>query len=537
MKKILALLLAFLVALSLLTACGAEEPLETEIQEAGLGFTFDPGAFTIPEGLVSIRETQPEVTDPPQTGGADGTKVANGRKLTSKNGDLRYVLVYNPTVYDEGAYDGKNVRYSPGTLGTQIDVGMTRSDGLAEDRLYWPIGQDQLPGIPAEEVDLSGSKAAGLGKTYRVGDTQNFYGHTAGDTSEPRQLYTFQCRYAGTNCYIWTYDTSLDDAAVKAIGREFDNTVYGAVTKAFGKPRYEKDKVHLMIYPIQQYVLGLFNSVDLYTSSELTSAQIKKYGANTDVNMVHINALWAERPEYRTVIYATLAHEYQHLICFSDALARADAKSCNVWLNEAMSGYIEELLYPGTKEADGHLKAYEESYLIRWGWSLYDFSTNSDDIGAYGSVYLFSEYLANLAGKDVFSEVHDYWRTGYGTEISDAKALRNAVPGYVERRIDQSITYPAGIKFRNEDEEWLSKLTLDFYLSLLRADSAGPAAFRKIDRQALLYDGVFASEIAGGGRLILALSGDTFTVPSDADKGLIYVGLNEDFEVVTDFIY
>jgi len=37
------------------------------------------------------------------------------------------------------------------------------------------------------------------------------------------------------------------------------------------------------------------------------------------------------------------------------------------WLNEAMSGYVEEQLYPGAKESAGHYDAFVESNRIRHG--------------------------------------------------------------------------------------------------------------------------------------------------------------------------
>ena len=92
------------------------------------------------------------------------------------------------------------------------------------------------------------------------------------------------------------------------------------------------------------------------------------------------------------------------------------------------------------------------------------------------------------------------------------------------------------IYFADEEDEFLSKLTFNFYLSLLKYDSSDPEAFQKVKSQTLLYDEINPADIEGGGRVIVALKDGEFEFPQDADKGLLYVGLNSNFEVVTEYV-
>ena len=81
----------------------------------------------------------------------------------------------------------------------------------------------------------------------------------------------------------------------------------------------------------------------------------------------------------------------------------------------------------------------------------------------------------------------------------------------------------------------MSKLTLDFYLSMF-AKTGNLEAYKAIQNSALLYDEINGAEIEGGGRIIVAVDGK-FEIPEDADSGLIYVGLDENYQPVTSFIY
>jgi hypothetical protein len=235
-------------------------------------------------------------------------------------------------------------------------------------------------------------------------------------------------------------------------------------------------------------------------------------------------------------MYGTMAHEFQHLICASNYFSTANEAWCRTWLNEAMSGYIEEELYEGAKDEAGHYSSFNKSDLIRRGQSLYNFRTGYDDIGVYGSVYYFSQYLSEIAGDDVFSEIHEYWRESYSDTLCEAEAIMNAVPKSVKLEINSFIEYPDEVRFESSAEEWMSKLTLDFYLKMLSEDT-DIDAFENIDRSSLIYDERDGTTIQGGGRIIVSVKDAEFEVPSDADNGLIYVGLDKDFEVITGYVY
>jgi hypothetical protein len=306
------------------------------------------------------------------------------------------------------------------------------------------------------------------------------------------------------------------------------------MTTTFGTARFvgKDGKVNFLFYDIEPSVYGTilggyFWKRDLVSSDEVNSAKIQKYGMNPDHAILHINTNCD-----RSYAISTMAHEFQHLICFSTGLEASNVQ-IRTWLNEAMSGYTEQMLYPGSKTDD--VRYFNNSGLIRKGQSLYNFKNGGGDIGVYGSVYLFTEYLKKYAGDDVFSKIHDYWRNSYSSTLSEAEAIYNSVPASFRNEIDKYITYSGTTKFASKEEAWMSKLTLHFYLVMFSKTGNLPN-YNYIDVPSLLYDEMSGATIEGGGRIVFATQGTSFKIPKDADSGLVYIGLDKNFQVVASYV-
>lgn len=510
-KRLLALLM-ILVMLFSLCACGDS------------GSSYDGGSDYTPDSDGGDTE-EPDYAP-------DSTPTETGDTL--KADGMKYVMIYNPAIYDENKGTDTSYKQS-GTLGAQVDVNAYRGDDLTEEPEFIQIDQstwfDELP----DNIQLDDNRADPIGTDYQVGDVKSFIVSPNAQTFE---RMSFTCDYAGTYCHIWNAGNLTKEQA-EDLGKEFDEKVYPAVTSAFGTPRFvssEGGKVNLLMYTLPNSYLGFFRPLDLFTPDELPQigvADVENY--NTNHAILHINDFQI-RAGRTTSVYSTLAHELQHLINFTAFFETANGAIMNTWINESMSGYIEEKLYTGSKEEVGHYESFNESDLIRNGQSLYNFKTDTSyfsfDIGVYGSVYYFSKYLEKNAGSDIFSNIHDYWRTSYSRTLSVPEALANAVPANFKTAINQSLSYPSSLSFSNKDEEFMSKLTLQFYLSLL-SNTDNISDFENVDHQSILYDSIDGSDIEGGGRLIFAITGEEFTVPSDADSGLIYIGLDANFQPVT----
>lgn len=446
--------------------------------------------------------------------------------------ELCYVLIYNPLIYDENSethYESRGTGY----LGSQVDTNASRADGLPPELLYTEVSQrDLMEHIDWTELIPEESRGDVLIETYEVGDCRDFYCYDNSILSS-RVEQTFTCAYVGEHCYVWSCQSALSDQQLASIGNAFDADIYDQTTAAFGEGRFcaMGGKVNILMYPMQDGLLGCFCGLDSFASGEVSSFQVSYYGCNLNHDIIHINTTY---PEYygADFCYSTLAHEFQHLICFSNMFYTYGYTSCRTWLNEVMSAYIEETLYPNSRYTSGHFDSFAASSLIRNGQSLYNFTTNGNDIGVYGSVYYFSEYLKNLAGSDVYTKIHQYWRESYSSTLCEAEAIYHALPDNVREQIDDMISYPQSVHFSSQEEQIMSKLTLAFYLDML----CNSDRYQHLDVMTMLYDQINAAQIEGGGRIIIAVKDGEFEIPDGADNGLIYVGLNEDFEVITDFV-
>ena len=458
-----------------------------------------------------------------------------------KHNDLSYVLVYNPALYDErnGIYDITSLKtgdFSP----TQVEVDSGRGDSLdAVDYSSYTISQSELlKNFSDHDFEIDSSRAGEDGIAYSLGD-KKIFGHATSYNWDVRTESEFECVYEGEYCYIWINDDN-NNVNIEKYGKEFDENIYERCVDLFGEPRFVSPnggKLNILIYDLQPNLGGFFHSCDLFSETELTAADIEYLQDghfNMDHAIIHINSDLSTRYDHFEATCGTLAHEFQHLIYRTNSISTHGAS----WLNESLSGFVDENFFPGAKKPMGHFISFEDSYLIRGGQSLYNFTTNNDDIGVYGSVYYYAEYLKKLTGGEkVFTNIHNYW-IGL-TEGNEAEAVYTAVKKADSGKISEVnnlIAYPDSITFSSTQEEWMSKLTLSFYLDFL-SDSMSIPNRSEIATSKLVYDDLSGADIEGGGRIIISVKNGEFDIPDDAESGLIYIGLDSDFNVVTDYIY
>lgn len=515
MKRKIAVLLCAAMVLGSLTACGSNQA-ETEMD-------VSKNASAEMELSEGVGDYEGELSD--ASGSLDG---------------VSYVMIYNPYIYNESDENGTP---SPAVLNTgdfssQIVMGMNRAGDLGSD-IEVPVNISQAE--INKDVDTSGAnregvRAGAMDPEYSLYDTHEFF-HSAPEMISTVKD-TFECLYVGEYCYIWSLDGSISEADAAVMGQEFDTNIYLKDVEAFGTARFTDNggKVNLLFYPLKEGIGGFFTLADIFSSAEVNETLAEAYKFNTDHAIVHINSRYVtENPGYAK---STMTHEFQHLICASDCFNYSETPVMKTWLNEAMSAYAEEMVYPGIKEEGYYNQFFYLSDNFRKGQSLYNFDTTFDEyIGAYGVVYLFSQYLSEIAGDDVFSNVHSYWRNSYSATVTEAEALANSVPADVYADIDSKYTYSDAIAqgFATEDEEWISKLTLDFYIETLSVELANLHEYEDQVHALMLYGEINPLDIEGGGRIVVATQNGSYEIPADADPNLVYIGLDENFEPISMF--
>ena len=534
MKRKLSMLLCAVMVLGTLVGCGGEKTSENKATETTQQVVENNAVK--PEDLIGENG---EITDRAAYEKIEVTNPVLKSYTGSRMDNVSYVMIYNPYIYDEGDGTAAPVSEgrSTGNMSSQIVVGMNKAGGLDPD-IEIPTVRSQAENdanVDTSVVNRDGIKAGGMDPIYNVNEKHDFYHSDENLTAT--YLSTFDCVYSGTYCYIWGLNGSISYAEAQTMANEFDYNIYNKLVNNFGTARFTENggKINLLFYPMMEGLGGYFTMADIFSSAEVPADYITQYGFNVDHAIVHINSFYLTAdPMYAA---STMAHEFQHLICASDCFTYAETPWMATWLNESMSAYAEEMVYPGIKEAGYYNQFMYLSNNYRTGQSLYNFDTTNDEyIGAYGAVYLFAKYIEQLDGPEVFNRVHGYWRYNFRSNILESDAVIGALSDAAFKEINDKYMYSPKIYHDLLDMNLnlsLSKLTLDFYIETLKPDLANLYGLENQMRAAMLYTEMAPVEIEGGGRILVATQNGSYEIPSDADVGLVYIGLDENFNVVS----
>lgn len=558
MRKRLARILCGLLTISMLGGCGT-------VDEVSL--------LPVSEQIVASSEEEPEEevffeTLNPAPGSETSFATSGNKKVNTpsetdinptlssgaKAGDLLftnapYVLVYNPKIYD--GYSDSTM--ASGDYSSMILHNVQKVEGmedkeepvkLKEQPLQFTSDEMLTPYI-LEDVQFDGKKADVLEPIYQKGDTHDFFYNTG----EYRTKGTFKCVYAGEHCYIWSIDKSITEKSAKAQGKVFDEKIYPTTLEMYGQPRFTENggKVNILYYSLkEQNYGGFFSWADIYSSTELTPERAESKQYNTDHAIINICSHCGK--DYNL---STLAHELQHQVVASDWFFYKKTPHMQSWLNETMSANAEENYQNGIKDSYGSAQKFYNSEAYRKGQSLYNFKTDyANDTGTYGVVYLFEEYLKKLAGENIFSRIHSFWRTSMSRATTEAESIMKSVPEDVRTAVDETYYYDEQLKklFTSDSDIWMSKMTLDFYINVISNSGARTDIYAKsytynskkikavqwmnVFRKEKLYLGNGNVPIEGGGCLFVATQDGNFYKPASSDDNLIFVAFDNDFQPI-----
>jgi hypothetical protein len=350
--------------------------------------------------------------------------------------------------------------------------------------------------------------------------------------------HAFRIAAEGEHCRIWSPEEDgirFTEEQTAAMLEQFETVIYPSDTAYFGGFRdlSGDGKLEVLTYEMNSTsVCGFFDSYDLYTYEEISVIDPDDADSYNCLPIININTRMADRD---AVVYGTLAHEFQHLILQSAVLASpANAallgheKTIGTWLNEGFSMAAEEFAYPGSVEEQGYLDAFSRSEKVRLGMSFMHFDATASDVGAYGQSYLFAAYLRTQFGDGVFRQILDRWRST--EDVSDLREAAAIVSRMTEEQIGslQSLySYGDTVEtlLGSEDEILLSKLALAFRVAMLLQEQEGWYAIGETKPVMPVYTGAGRS-IEGGGALLIECGG-SFSVPADADSGLVVIGISD----------
>lgn len=423
------------------------------------------------------------------------------------------VLIYNPFPYDSL----RNKLYT-GTLPTNAEDEDTSGKALFRPGLHH-TGKD----CTRETKDTT---------------THYFWVCTNLNTYTYDKL-TFRLAGEGAHCTVWSpLDNDavvFTDEQIAAMVEQFETVIYPSDTEWFGPFRDlgGDGKLNIVTYDMRSFsVCGFFDVYDLYTAEEIAIIDPDDAESYNCLPIINVNTRMADNNE---IIFGTLAHEFQHLILQSAVLSSpanndllGHELSPGVWLNEAFSMEAEELAYPDSVGAQGYITAYNHSQKVAQGMSLMNFDAVSSDVGAYGQSYLFAEYLKAQCGQGVFRSVLNNWRTQEDAALlTAAEAIKAQLNDKQKEDIALLADYTATTAeaLGSDANLLLSKMNLAYRLAILIQAEEGIFALGKEMPITPVYSGT-GRRIEGGGAVLIETDG-SFTVPADADSGMIFVAMKD----------
>jgi hypothetical protein len=212
------------------------------------------------------------------------------------------------------------------------------------------------------------ARAGSLADTATIGVLRNVFNVNANNFCSNPQWAPVRIAAVGARSIILA-DTrnpagALGDAEYQNFAFQFDNAVYPTVTGAFGEPMdvdgndrfivlFSRAVNELTSDPSQGFITGFVWARDLFprTAGIVMGLSFPDDcpGSN-EAEMTYLaipDPSWPEniRNFIRRTIVSTIAHEFQHAINASRRIFVFNAIPEEVWLNEAMSHIVEELMF------------------------------------------------------------------------------------------------------------------------------------------------------------------------------------------------
>jgi len=288
----------------------------------------------------------------------------------------------------------------------------------------------------AEDTALLAAAVAGI----EVGDKRDFRVCDTITCSLPADFskVTAKARYVGAHAAIYVdvqAPDTLTTAAMNALGREFDEDLYGVATRAFGSESDvdQNGLVLVLMTPVVNgltpqsdcettIVTGFFFAIDIDPSFRGDSRSNQGevfYALAADPQGTKGCAHPVDRIE--RLVPVTFAHEFQHMVSYNQHVLVRSGNSEVLWMNEGMSHVSEELaalhfesLGDATRfsrfaigdlyNAFLYLKTPAATHML--------FKDGSGTLAERGGAWLFLRWIADQFGPEVIRRLSETGRSG-----------------------------------------------------------------------------------------------------------------------------
>jgi len=332
--------------------------------------------------------------------------------------------------------------------------------------------------------------------------------------------YTLEARRLAVGDYCDVYvekDSDVTLAQAIAVAYEYDNNIYEKITTNFGN--YEdvdnNEKITLLLLHIvdgyrsdgDSYVAGYFDPTHMV---DLTVAPNSN---ECDMIFIDIDPVEIESEEF----YTTIAHEFQHMINYSQTYM-ATGEEQDLWINEGLSSGAE-YVYSG-EVSDERVWWFNNDPLdtIVMGnnffvWNGYwEYAEPNAVLDNYATVNLFFQWLRIHASNDtaIYKEILNSTNRDY-----------------------RAVTAAAGARINSQFSAW-DRLLETWYLANYRCQDTGYYGYKgALTTAAIGWDqqSSYEYELEAGEGIISAASANTgdpaaYTPPSGSGDNIQYAGFD-----------
>ncbi|GHU94100.1 hypothetical protein FACS189479_06410 [Spirochaetia bacterium] len=374
--------------------------------------------------------------------------VFTGCDLDDPTPPVKYTLTYNGNGSTGGIVPVDSAQYTSGQTVTVI--GNTGSL-IKTGKMFasWNTREDGKGAWYPADAQITMFSNVTLYAVWRNplgADEKNFWAMRV-DGSDTWYSLTAKKLAEGTHCIVYAdVTTNITAANGQVIAAQYDSNIHKQITGIFGdiEDVDENNKVIFLMLDIVDgytgsggYVAGYFQGYQMY--SQLTGAL---YSNEADMLYMDTNPGFnIDKADVMQNFYSTMAHELQHLIEFSQTVAKNKAEK-DLWINEGLSTAAEYIYGAGTGSPaqqtsridyfNAGVDSSGNPSTIRYGnnffvWNGYweEPEHGGDVLADYATAYLFFQWLRIHAGngtgiyKDIIASTYGDYRA-----VTDAASSR-----------------------------------------------------------------------------------------------------------------
>lgn len=354
---------------------------------------------------------------------------------------------------------------------------------------------------------LSCGDAGGIGKEDPLYRDFWVIDNTKDYQTDPAAWYTIHARKKAVSSHAVVYvdvdRTEVTDAVAAALATEFDAVIYPRVTQYFAA-HYDVDgneRVLLLVYDIRDdyyydpaagsYIGGYFYSIDYYSNESVQHYYPAMHSNESDLVYIDCNPQDLSATDAKR----TIAHEFQHMVNFSNAIER-NKEFTDTWIDEGLAEAANHRCYGWDTTRVDYYNDDDDNYL-RDGHPLYYWDyTNS--LPNYAKSYLFFQYLRiqSSSGWNVYKPI---FASSYG-DYRSIQAAMNA---------DSTLN-----SWGSDDNERFKKLVLRWYAANALCLASGIFGYKnEVSITHKLYSATSVNDLKSGGGIVKSM-GAEFSSPA-----------------------